>query len=118
VSGTYREAIFWWIRYLRIFALNAPWGTATKFTIGVDARTGEQIAEMFKLTPKHVMDAYGRPCLQVEPEERLIAIEWLKPEPVTGRSSPVTWGGTSSADPDPRSRYHRTASGSLELKKP
>jgi hypothetical protein len=48
-----------------------PWGTASKFTIGVDAYTGERIAAMFNLTPTEVVDAYGRPCLQVEPEERL-----------------------------------------------
>ena len=81
-------------------------------------RAGDRIAEMFNLTPKEVVDAYGRPCLQVEPEERLIAIEWFKPEPVVGSSSPLTWGGKSSADADPRSRYQRTSTGGLELKKP
>jgi hypothetical protein len=118
VSGTYHEAIVWWLRYLRIFALNPPWGTATKFTIGVDAYTGERIAKIFNLTPKEVVDACGRPCLQVEPEERLVAIEWLKPKPGSGNRNPMTWGGASSADADPRSRYQRTASGGLELKKP
>ena len=103
---------------LRIFALNPPWGTATKFTIGVDAYTGEQIAAMFNLTPKKVVDACGRSCLQVEPEERVIAIEWLAPEPVVGSRNPLTWGGKSSADPDPRCRYQRTPTGGLELKKP
>ena len=113
-----KDGVFWWFQYLRIFALNPPWGVASKFTIGVDAYTGERIAKMFNLTPNEVVDAYGRPCLQVEPEERLIAIEWFKPEPVVGSSSPLTWGGKSSADADPRSRYQRTPTGGLELKKP
>ena len=86
--------------------------------MGVTAHTGEQVAELLGLTPKEAVDACGRPCLQVEVEARLIAIEWLKPEPISGSSNPVTWGGKSSADPDPVSRYQRTATGALELKNP
>ena len=111
-----KEAVFWWLQYLRVFALNPPWGTAVKFTIGVTPDAGEQVAKMLRLTPKDVVDAYGRPCLQIETEERLIAIEWLKPEPLVASTNPVTWGGKSSADADPRSRYRRTTSGGLELK--
>jgi len=86
------EAVFWWVRYLKIFALNTPWGTASKLTIGVTAYTGEQVAKILRLTPKEVVDAYGRPCLQVETEDHLIAIEWLKPEPVVPSTNPNTWG--------------------------
>ena len=86
------EALIWWLRYLRIFALNPPWGIASKFTIGVTAHTGEQVAKILKVTPKEVVDAYGRPCLQVEAEDHLIAVEWLKPEPVVPSTTPNTWG--------------------------
>jgi hypothetical protein len=114
-----KDAITWWFQYLRIFALNPPWGIRSKFTIGVTAYEGEQIAELWGQKPKDVVDAYGRPCLQVETEDHLIAVEWLRPEPVASDSgNPVTWGGKSSAGADPRSRYQRTTSGGLELKKP
>jgi hypothetical protein len=112
-----KEAVFWWMRYLRIFVLNPPWGIPGKFTVGVTAHTGEQVSKMLGLTPKEVVDAYGRPCLQVETDDHLIAFEWLKSEKLPGSASPVSWGGKSSTDKDPRDRYHRTANG-LELKKP
>lgn len=87
-----KEAVFWWMRYLRIFVLNPPWGIPGKFTIGVTPHTGEQVATMLKLTPKEVVDAYGRPCLQVETEDHLIAFEWLKPAPKAPSDSTNTWG--------------------------
>ena len=112
-----KDAVFWWFQYLRIFAMNPPWGIRSKFTIGVTAYEGEQIAEMWGQEPKDAVDAYGRPCLHVETEDHLIAVEWLKPPPrEAGSTNPVTWGGKSSEDSDPRSRYQRTTTGGLELK--
>ena len=72
-----KDAIFWWFQYLRIFAMNPPWGIRSKFTIGVTAYEGEQIAELWGQEPKDAVDAYGRPCLHVETEDHLIAVEWL-----------------------------------------
>ena len=113
-----KEAIFWWFQYLRIFAQNPPWGIRAKFTIGVDASTGHQIADLWRQEPKNAVDAYGRPCLHVETDDHLIAVEWLKPPPPQPSSrNPVTWGGKSTADPDPRDRYFRNETGALELKK-
>jgi hypothetical protein len=118
VSETYREAIRWWARYLSVFALNPPWGITGKFTIGVPASVGEDVAKLLRLTPKDVVDAVGRPCLQVEIEDRVIAIEWLKPPPPQPTSnSPVTWGGKSTTEPNPLDRYFRNERGALELKK-
>ena len=115
------EGLFWWLRYLRIFALNSPFGMPVKFTIGVTAYQGERAAAILKIKPKDVMDAYGRPCLQVEIDDCLIAIEWLvPPPPLPPSENPLTWGGKSSADPDPRLRYRRatTPAGEERLKKP
>ena len=43
------ESTFWWLQYLRIFALNSPWGTPTKFTIGVTAYEGQQAAALWMM---------------------------------------------------------------------
>lgn len=102
------ESILWWLRYLRLFALNSPWGTPVKFTIGVNPLDGREVAALWKQKPKNVVDAYGRPCLQVETEDHLIAIEWLVPPPSPPPSkNPVTWGGKSSADPPRRPRNEK-----------
>jgi hypothetical protein len=58
VSETYREAIRWWLSYLRIFIVNPPWQIPGKFTIGVGSSTGEEIARLLELTPKEVIDAH------------------------------------------------------------
>ena len=114
-----KEAIFWWFQYLRILAQNPTWGIRSKFTIGVDAHTGHQIAELWRQEPKDAVDAYGRPCLHVETDDHLIAVEWLKPPtPEPGPKNPGTWGGKSTDDADPRSRYRQTETGALVLKKP
>ncbi len=74
---------------------------------------------MWGKEPKDGVDAYGRPCLHVQSDDNLIAVEWLKPPPPdpSKSNSPVTWGGRSVADPDPRDRHLRNARGALELKK-
>jgi hypothetical protein len=111
------HALDWWLMYLRLFALNSPFGIPVKFTIGVTAYDGERVATYWRMKPREVVDAVGRSCLQVESVDKLIAIEWLKPKPAEPSSNPVTWGGASSDNhPNPRSQYRRTASGSLELK--
>ena len=108
----------WWLRYLRVFALNTPFGLPVKFTIGVTAYDGERLAKAWRMTPYDVVDAHGRACKQIQAEGNLIAIEWLVPDPPKPSSgNPVTWGGKSSDDPDPRSRYRRNERGALELKK-
>jgi hypothetical protein len=95
------EALYWWLSYLRVFALNTPFGVPVKFTIGVTSFEGERVARIWKQTPRPVVDAYGRACLQVQSEDRVFAVEWLVPEPPAPSPSrnPVTWGGKSSADP-------------------
>lgn len=30
---TVKEALFWWLQYLRIFALNSSWGIADRFKV-------------------------------------------------------------------------------------
>jgi hypothetical protein len=110
------EGLFWWLQYLRVFALNPPFGLPVKFTIGVSAYDGERAARILEKTPKEVVDAYGRPCLQIEAEPNHIAIEWLK-DPPTNHGGPTgTWGGGDKGDP--RDRYHRNEKGELKLKKP
>jgi hypothetical protein len=81
MSGRMSDHVYWWLQYLRIFALNTPFGVRAKFTIGVTAYEGEQLARDWKMTPKDVVDAHSRPCKQIETEDRLIAIEWLVKEP-------------------------------------
>jgi len=89
---SYHDAIRWWAKYLTVFALNPPWGITEKFTIGVPASVGEEVARLLGLTPKEVVDAAGRPCFQVDIEPRVIAVEWLKPEPVESSARAVEVG--------------------------
>lgn len=70
------EGLTWWLQYLRIFALNSPFGMPVKFTIGVTAHDGELVARHWQQEPYDVVDAYGIPCKQVQTEDKLIAVEW------------------------------------------
>jgi hypothetical protein len=89
-----RDQVYWWLSYLRIFALNTPFAPGVKFTIGVSAYDGERLARMFGLEPKDVVDSYGLPCKQIEPEPYLIAFKWRVPEKLDPDRSggPSTWG--------------------------
>ena len=112
------EGALWWLQFLRLFALNTPFGMPVKFTIGVTAYDGERLAQAWRMKPYDVVDAYGRACKQIVTEDKLIAVEWLVPDPPKPPPrNPMTWSGQSSADPDPRSRYRRNERGALELKK-
>jgi hypothetical protein len=88
------EAVFWWLRYLSIFALNSPFGLPVRFTIGVSAYEGERVAAILRKKPYDVVDAYGRPCKQVQTDDKLIAFEWLIPIPDDGRGGPTNAWGT------------------------
>lgn len=99
------ENVFWWLQYLRLFALNTPFGLPVKFTIGVSAHDGERLAVAWKKKPVDIVDGYGRASKQIDTEDHLIAVEWLVPPPSPPPSkNPVTWGGKSSADPPPRGK--------------
>ena len=92
------DHVYWWLQYLRIFALNTPFGIPVKFTIGVTAYDGETLARAWKMTPQDVVDAYCRPCKQIVTEDRLIAIEWLVPDkPPPPSSNPCTWGAQTAS---------------------
>ena len=88
------EGLAWWLQYLRIFALNSPFGMPVKFTIGVTAHDGEHVARHWRQEPYDVVDAYGIPCRQVQTEDKLIAVEWRIEKPDPNRAAgPSTWGG-------------------------
>jgi hypothetical protein len=90
----FREHVYWWLHYLRVFALNTPFAPGVKFTIGVSAYDGERLARMFGLEPKDVVDSYGLPCKQIEVEAYLIAFKWRVPADDPSRcGGPSTWGG-------------------------
>lgn len=63
-----------------------------KAPLPVTAYNGEHIARLWRREPFDVVDADGRPCKQVQTEDKLIAVEWLVAEKVQPPSSPVTWG--------------------------
>jgi len=88
-----RERLFWWLQYLRIFALNSPFGLPVKFTIGVTAHDGERAAALLNKEPYDVFDAYGRRCKQVQTDDKIIAFEWLTPVPDDSYGGPpANWG--------------------------
>ena len=82
-----------WLHYLRIFALQTPFGLPVKITVSVSQFVGPMLARQWKLEPYDVVDAYGRPAKQIETEDHLIAVEWLVPEKSEPLRNPVTWGG-------------------------
>jgi hypothetical protein len=43
------EGALWWLQFLRLFALNTPFGMPVKFTIGVTAYDGERLWEPSKI---------------------------------------------------------------------
>jgi hypothetical protein len=91
------DHVYWWLQYLKLFTLNTPFGMPVKFTIGVSAYDGERLAAAWKMEPYDVVDAYQRPCKQIQTEDKLIAFEWLVPPPPQPRSNnPMTWGGMTS----------------------
>ena len=78
------EGLTWWLQYLRIFALNSPFGMPVKFTIGVTRHDGELVARHWRQAPYDVVDAYGIRCKQVQTE-----VDGKKQfDPLTG--SPLT----------------------------
>jgi hypothetical protein len=80
-----------WLHYMRVFALQTPSGLPVKITVGVSGYEGERIARLWQQEPTDVVDAYGRPCKQVQTEDKLIAIEWLTPDKVEPGGA-MTWG--------------------------
>jgi hypothetical protein len=82
-----------WLHYLRIFALQTPFGLPVKITVGVSEYDGLTLAREWNIEPTDVVDGYGRPCKQIETSDRLIAVEWLIPVKEENRASgPSTWG--------------------------
>jgi hypothetical protein len=94
-----------WLHYLRIFALQTPFGLPVKITVNVSQFVGPMLARDWKLEPYDVVDAYGRPAKQIETEDHLIAVEWLVPE---NRSRCAT---RSPGAGSPRGRRTRPVSG-------
>jgi hypothetical protein len=92
-----KEGLFWWLQYLRIFALNSPWGTPVKFTIWIHAYEGQQLAEIWKITPIDVADGYGRKCQMIETKDKTITIQWVVVEPSGYGGPTATWGGSGRA---------------------
>src|SRR5882672_2812470 len=81
-----------WLFYLRMFALQTPFGLPVKITVGVSKYDGEGLAREWRMEPRDVVDAYGRAAKQVESDDHLIAVEWLTPkEEEKGYGHPVTW---------------------------
>jgi hypothetical protein len=85
-----------WLHYLRIFALQTPFGLPVKITVSVSQFVGPRLARRWKLKPYNVLDAYGRPAKQIETEDHLIAAEWLVPEKPAPLCNPVTRGGMTA----------------------
>jgi hypothetical protein len=89
------DEVEWWASYLQVFALNSPFGLPVKFTIGVSRFHGERLARSRRQEPRDVVDAYGRPCKQIDINAG-VAIEWLATEGVGDRTKggpPSDWGG-------------------------
>jgi hypothetical protein len=92
-----REAVYWWLLYLQIFARNTPFGRWVKVTIGVSAYDGERVAAMYGLEPEDAVDACGLPCKQIELETGLIAMRWrVRVEETHRCAGPSTWGGMAA----------------------
>ena len=84
-----------------------------KITVGVSSYDGERIARLWGQEPKDVVDAHGRPCKQVETEDHLIAVEWLRPsEPPPKSKNPFT--SASSVQACAASRCSRIARSFLQ----
>jgi hypothetical protein len=92
-----KEALFWWLQYLRIFALNSPWGTAVKFTIWIQANEGQHLAKIWKTMPIDVVDGYGRQCQMIQTKDKTITIQWAVVEPSVYGGPTTTWGGSGRA---------------------
>ena len=93
---SHAEQVTCWLRYLRIFAMQTPFGLPVKITVGVSEYDGMKLAEILKVVPYDVVDARGRQARQVETEDHLIAVEWLVSKPPEPLTNPVTWGGTTA----------------------
>jgi hypothetical protein len=113
-----REHILWWMTYLRVFAMNTPWGKSVKFTIWVDEWDGERTAEIWKTTPVDVVDGYGRPCKMIQTRDKSMIIQWPIRERTNQGGPTSTWGG-GHPPYDPNDRYKRNPeTGALELRNP
>lgn len=43
------DHVYWWTTYLKLIALNTPFGMPVKFTIGVSAYDGERLAKTWRM---------------------------------------------------------------------
>ena len=81
-----------WLGFFEVFVRNSPFGLPIKCTLNITRYQGERLQQRMGIEPRDVVDAYNRPCKQIELSE-LVAVEWLanKPaEPVS--AAPATWG--------------------------